>query len=313
MRRGLKQGILAVTAGILLGALGMLVLLRWERQRDREPEAPLRSPDPVAAAAPDPAGTPTEPEPSPAPAPTPDRTREAEALLTDFLQTQSGGWDLCFVSLPEGEPVRVSNAQGPMVSASLIKLPIMGAVLERVESGELTAEETEKRLELMITVSDNTAANELIRLLGGGDPEKGMEAVNDWCSRRGCGDTRLNRLMLADNGLQNYTSAADCARLLGEIYRGECVSAGASQKMLELLLGQTVKDRLPRGLPEGTPIAHKTGDLIGLCWADAGIVFSPGGDYILVVISDGKADESSAKNAAAELSRAVYESMNPAA
>ena len=308
MGRRWNQGIRILTAGLLLGALGILILLRWKQQATQA-AAPGMSP--AAVETPAPAESPAAPVRSPEPAASPDRTEEARTLLTDFLQGQSGGWDLCFLPLPEGEPVRVSNAEGPMVSASLIKLYIMGAVFERVESGELTAEETESLLRAMITASDNASANELIRLLGGGDPAAGMEAVNDWCRRQGCENTRMNRLMLAENGLQNYTDAADCAGLLTAIYRGDCVSTEASREMLALLLGQTVKDRLPRGLPEGTPIAHKTGDLIGLCWADAGIVFSPGGDYVLVVISDGRADEISAKNGAAELSRAVYEWMNP--
>ena len=81
--------------------------------------------------------------------------------------------------------------------------------------------------------------------------------------------------------------------------------------MLDLLLLQRVNDRIPAQLPEGTPVAHKTGDLVGLCWADVGIVFSPGGDYVLCVISDGQASEREAKSATAALSREVYALMNP--
>lgn len=198
-----------------------------------------------------------------------------------------------------------------MVSASLIKLPIMGAVYERLEQGSLDRESCDAWLGPMITVSDNASANALVRLLGDGDAAAGMAAVNEWCLRQGLKNTRQNRLMLENNGLQNYTSAADCARLLAAVYRGECVSPEADRQMLALLLRQEVKDRLPLGLPEGTAIAHKTGDLIGLCWADVGIIYSPGGDYILCVISDGQASELEAKSAAAELSRQIYELMNP--
>ena len=198
-----------------------------------------------------------------------------------------------------------------MVSASLIKLAIMGAVYEGMEQGRLDPGQCEAWLGPMITISDNGSANALVHLLGDGDETAGMAAVNAWCESQGLTNTRQNRLMLADNGLQNYTGAADCARLLAAIYRGDCVSPEASQKMLALLLQQQVNDRLPLGLPAGTPIAHKTGDLIGLCWADVGIVYSPGGDYVLCVISDGQASESEAKSAAAELSRQIYEMMNP--
>ncbi len=312
-----KRVLLALIAGILLGLLAFLVLTRYELRRAGElspaqSPAALESPAPTAEQ-PIPV-TPAEPEsppPSPEAAPAPDYAAAVGEIFDSFAQTQTGRWGLCFLALPDGEPVLRDGGGGPMVSASLIKLPVMAAVYEKLERGELDRETAERRLGPMITVSDNASANALIRLLGGGDEAAGMAAVNDWCARQGLGDTRLNRLMLVDNGLQNYTSAADCAALLAAVYRGDCVSPEASREMLALLLGQTVKDRLPRGLPEGTPIAHKTGDLIGLCWADVGIVFSPGGDYILCVISDGLAGELEAKDAAAALSRQIYDLLNP--
>ena len=49
--------------------------------------------------------------------------------------------------------------------------------------------------------------------------------------------------------------------------------------MLAHLLAQQVNDRIPQGLPEGTQCAHKTGDLLGLCCADVGIVFTPQTDF----------------------------------
>jgi beta-lactamase class A len=121
----------------------------------------------------------------------------------------------------------------------------------------------------------------------------------------------MNRLMLADNGLQNYTGAEDCARFLAAVYRGDCVSPEASREMLELLLAQTVNDRLPARLPEGMPVAHKTGDLSGLCCADVGIVFSPGGDYILCLICNDPPTDSRARDAIVRLSGQVYGIVNP--
>jgi hypothetical protein len=54
--------------------------------------------------------------------------------------------------------------------------------------------------------------------------------------------------------------------------------------MYALLKAQQVNDRLPRGLPPGTPIAHKTGDRIH--WAhDAGVITTPNGDVLLAVLT----------------------------
>ena len=298
-----KHWLLALLAGVLLGLLGVLLLMRSEPRPQAQPEAPgspAATPTPVTETAP--------PEPTLSPLPTPDPAGEA---LTAFASQQPGRWSLAWQRLPAGEPILVATDEEPMVSASLIKLYIMGAVYERLESGALEQEEVYPLLFAMITCSDNASANTLICLLGDGDETAGMAAVNDWCAREGYTQTRLNRLMLRDNGLQNYTTAGDCAAMLSAIYRGDCVSADASREMLSLLLQQTVNDRLPLGLPEGTPIAHKTGDLAGLCWADAGIVYSPGGDYILCVISDGTPSEREAKDAMASLSAQVYGIVNP--
>lgn len=307
MSRAGKQILLAVLLGVLLGSLGWLLLLRRGGSASPAPAlSPVPSSAPVILSTPQPT-----PEP-PTPQPVTSHTAEVRALFQSLLQSQSGRWDLYFAPLPEGEAVALSSDETPMVSASLIKLFVMGAVYERLEDGTLDRETADPLLRDSITVSDNFSANALIRLLGDGDAEAGMEAVNSWCARQGYNSTRLLRLMLQDNGLQNYTGAADCAALLSAICRGECVSPAASQEMLGLLLMQKVNDRLPRDLPPGTPVAHKTGDLIGLCWADVGVVFSPGGDYILCVISDGAASEVDAKTAAADLSRRIYDLMNPA-
>ena len=319
MTKRVRQGVLALMIGVLLGLLAALLLVR--ARMGGAPAGPAALPAPggteavsVPTAPPMPAGTPVPAaaEPSQTPvSPEPDRNEAVAELFRRFAGEHPGRWNLCFLALPDGEPVIWGSEEGPMVSASLIKLPIMGAVYEAVAAGSLDPAQCENWLGPMITVSDNGSANSLVLLLGGGDADKGMAAVNDWCLRQGLTDTRQNRLMLVDNGLQNYTGAADCARLLAAIYRGDCVSPEASREMLSLLLQQQVNDRLPLGLPEGTPIAHKTGDLIGLCWADVGIVYSPGGDYVLCVISDGQASEREAKSATAALSREVYALMNP--
>ena len=290
-----------VLAGVLLGLLGAVLL-----QREG-----MHMPEPTPSVTATPTAEPSPVPPSPTPVPTPEADPAVTAALDAFLRDRPGRWSLYFAPLPEGEPVYRAADRNPMVSASLIKLYIMGAVYERTERGTLDHETVYPLLYDMITVSDNAAANELIRLLGGGEAETGMGLVNDWCSRQGYLETRLNRLMLEENGLQNYTTAQDCGELLSAIYRGGCVSPAASEEMLSLLLQQTVNDRLPAGLPAGTPVAHKTGELIGLCWADAGIVYSPGGTYLLCLISDGTAGEGEAKTAMADLSRQIYEIMNP--
>ena len=172
-----KHWLLALLAGVLLGLLGVLLLMRSEPRPQAQPEAPgspAATPIPVTETAP--------PEPTPSPLPTPDPAGEA---LTAFASQQPGRWSLAWQRLPAGEPILVATDEEPMVSASLIKLYIMGAVYERLESGALEQEEVYPLLFAMITCSDNASANTLICLLGDGDETAGMAAVNDWCAREG--------------------------------------------------------------------------------------------------------------------------------
>ena len=78
--------------------------------------------------------------------------------------------------------------------------------------------------------------------------------------------------------------------------------------MLALLASQAINDRLPALLPEGTQVAHKTAN-----WSnathDAGIVFSPGATYVIVVLTDFGFQDDGAKPVA-QLSRAVYDYYN---
>ena len=252
-------------------------------------------------------------EPTPAAqssAPDPEVDTALELRLEQFLDGRDAEWDVWAEPLDHGAPAHAQRnvpEDGRMVSASLIKLFIMGAVYAEIEAGALAHDAVYPELRQMITVSDNDAANRLIRLLGGGDAAAGMAAVNAFAASIDCPDTRLNRLMLADNGLENDTSAADCAQILRLIYRGACVSETWSAEMLELLQTQTVNNRIPQQLPPETAVAHKTGDLPRLCSADVGIVFTPRGDYLLCVICNHSSEDAQTAEDIAALSRLVYD------
>lgn len=157
----------------------------------------------------------------------------------------------------------------------------------------------------MITVSDNASANDLTKLLGDGDEASGRSAVEAFARSIGCDSVQYNRLMLVENGTQNYVSAEDCATLLRMIYTGQCVSQDASKSMLDHLLAQQVNDRIPQGLSSDVKVAHKTGDLLGICCADVGIVFAPQGDYLLCIVCNNQSDQQSAIQTCVSITRAV--------
>lgn len=196
-----------------------------------------------------------------------------------------------------------------LVSASIIKLFIMAAVYDRVNQGFLDAESVYTDVYYMITVSSNEAANRLIRLLGDGDEAAGMAAVNAFAAGMGCQGTQLNRLMLVENGLQNYVTVQDCALLLRQIYEGTCVSTEYSALMLSILREQTSTDYIPAGVPQGVPIAHKTGNLIGYCHGDVGIVLDDTNPYIVCIICNAPYDMGVALNRIPQISALIYQHM----
>ena len=185
-----------------------------------------------------------------------------------------------------------------MQSASVVKVFIMGAVYDRVlypkdeahkvpYNGDLTS-----LLQAMITVSDNDAANRLIEVLGEGNFQKGAEVMREFCMEYGYVSTSIGRRFMESKPTgDNYTSVSDCRKILSDIYYGKCVNKEASEKMLGLLKGQKMRNKIPAGLPAGFSCANKTGEMpegygLGCIENDLAIVFGPEGDYVLCVLSN---------------------------
>lgn len=230
--------------------------------------------------------------------------------------------------LGTGERAEV-NADRRFTSASVIKIAVMATVLAEAEAGRLSlgdrlpappdarvpgsgvikdladAAEFSVRdlLTLMIIVSDNTATNLLIDLVG-------MDAVNAWCARHGLGSTVLARVMMdaaaRARGDENVTTPADVAALLTGLVRGGFLGEEGTAFALDALARQQLNDRLPRHLPPGVTLAHKTGELASVCH-DAGIVLPEDRDpIVLVAMTEGIASEADAAALIADAGRAVY-------
>jgi len=214
-------------------------------------------------------------------------------------------------------------------SASLIKLPILCAAFQAVHEGKISLSTTitlaradrrggsgilklapegsvltnRELLEDMIIHSDNTAAALIIRQLG-------YDYLQDTFTRLGLLDTQIHpdgfQLSAHHVSDDNMTSPRDMAFLLEKIYQRQLVSAEASDQMLDILKHQKLRDRLPRFLPAGWEIAHKTGLLRKACH-DVGIVFSPQGDYMICVLTSHDATYKMAKRFIASMGRITYD------
>lgn len=229
-------------------------------------------------------------------------------LETVLLQGQSGGMAAVYVeNLTTGDYVSISNQQ--MQSASLIKLFIAGCVYEHL--GEVQAQEsyegeTEELMRMMITVSDNDAANTLTTRLGQGNAAAGRAEVNQFCQNHGYAETYMGRMLLDFTAAEdNYTSADDCGSFMKAIYRQELAG---SESILAYMKQQERTGKLPAGVPEGVMTANKTGELTDV-ENDAAIVFTDTGAYSICVMMSGLPDAAAGRSVIRELSSVTYQYM----
>jgi beta-lactamase class A len=195
-----------------------------------------------------------------------------------------------FGSIVDGSPYSLDPADDSDSS-------LYARVGERVAVREL--------VDRMITRSSNLATNAVIAIVG---------AQNANATARRLGATRMKVLRGVEDtkayeaGRNNTTTARDLAALLAALERGEAASAASTDSMRSILLRQEFNDRIPAGLPPGTRVAHKTGEITAVAH-DAAIVYlsADRAPYILVVLTRGIRDPKTSASLAADISRLVYE------
>ena len=220
-----------------------------------------------------------------------DVVRRLDALVVKF-PGRAGVW----ISDPMSAVPLYTHDSGANVStASLYKLGVLMEAERRVDSGQLrysdpitigpgdvtdegsayepgTTLSLDDALEAMITVSDNGAALALWHLFG-------ASAIEASLVRAGMPD-----FLTFDGDGNTLTTPHATGMFFERLARKELVSISASDRMLARLERQTLNDRLPAQLPKQTVVAHKTGNLAGVLH-DAGIIFTPGGPRVVVVMT----------------------------
>ncbi len=211
-------------------------------------------------------------------------------------------------------------------SASLYKLWVMAVVFQWIESGRLSLDDkltqdvktlnekfkieensaerkegtvsysVKEALDLMITKSDNYSALLLVLKVR-------LAAIQGFLADYGLMESKIGTA----SGSPVIT-AYDTTLFFNKLYNGEFSNPQNTDKMLALLKGQVLNEKLPKNLPINTIIAHKTGELDGFSH-DAGIIYSPSADYIIVVLSK-STNPLGANERIANISKAVYDYFN---
>src|SRR3954453_6653558 len=111
---------------------------------------------------------------------------------------------------------------------------------------------------LMITVSSNLATNLLIEILGVANIRATVHEfhADGMNVLRGVEDQKA-----FDKGLNNTTTARGLAALLEILATGKAFGPESSKQMVAVLQQQTFNEGIPAGLPPGTRVAHKTGEI----------------------------------------------------
>lgn len=164
-----------------------------------------------------------------------------------------------------------------------------------IREGEITLS-VKEALDQMITISHNYAALLLTERVK-------LSKVASFLIENG-----FNESKVGTNGETPTTTPSDMALFFEKLYKGILVNKEYSQEMIDLLKAQTLNDKLPKYLPDSVGVAHKTGE-IEYYSHDAGIVFTPKGDYIIVILSESDYPPG-AEERIAQISKAVYDYFN---
>ena len=168
--------------------------------------------------------------------------------------------------------------------------------------GDVTSELSLRDLAvLMIVLSDNTAANILIELVG-------KESVNGTLTSLGFTKTRLQRKMMDLDALarseDNLSTPAEAARLMELLYRCEILNRAACDDILSLLK-RAEGSEIRKALPAELPVASKTGSIPGVRteWA---LVFLEQRPYVVVVMESYSLEDEAGRDLR-EVSRVLYD------
>lgn len=225
-----------------------------------------------------------------------------------------------------GEQLEINGSQ-PFPMASVFKIPILATAGKQLEQGKIslddrvTLNEADKSvgsgilqffqaglnptlrdlLTLMIIISDNTATDMSVDLLGGCDVvETTMHALglNDIFFSMNCkqllktlyppeirdlpvdqirawareNDILRDAAALSRGPDNNVSSANSMTRLVQMLFTGQIVDGAVKDALIDILLRQQLNQRLPRLLPSNVQFAHKTGTIGGFC-NDSGVMY----------------------------------------
>ncbi len=201
--------------------------------------------------------------------------------LLEKLSALDGKIGFYYKNLVSGEVIEY-NADEGFRPASVVKFPMFAEICRRAYDGRISLSDVvrvyddekvpgcgalrsfpgdmdvdiETLCKLMITISDNTATNVLIRYFG-------AESLTAGFREMGLAISSVNRRLydyeLESRGIQNVLTPREMGVLLEQIYRDEFVDKATSEYIKSVMLEQQIEHKLEM-LPTDIRVAHKTGE-----------------------------------------------------
>lgn len=212
------------------------------------------------------------------------------AALTVSLRDLFAEGDASVIVVDPNTEERLYSYGGEEVytAASVYKVFVAYSILQKVDAGELqmgssfAGTTVDGCLTDMISYSDNECAAEWLF-------QEGYPQMTELAAALGASSTSFD---IGDI----ETSPADVALFLTLLYRGELLSEASTDHLLTLMEEQIFRDGIPVGVAPDSAVADKIG-FLGTLSHDSAIVYSPRGDYILVIFTDGLDDTAIAEAA----------------
>ena len=242
-----------------------------------------------------------------------------EQKLEELTASFKGDVGVYVKHLKTGKEAAI-NADSIFPTASIVKVPILVKIFDKIEEGELsyrdslvysedriyggsglmqfykdsTTTDLRTLVALMISYSDNVTSLWNQELAGGG------EAINKLMTELGLEHTRVNsRTEGRDKDWEKYgwgqTTPREMASILEQIRKRELVSAAASDEMYRLLGNSFYQDYALSQVPPYVQAAAKQG-MVNKSRSELFMVNAPSGDYVCYIATKNNEDESWEEN-----------------
>jgi beta-lactamase class A len=224
-------------------------------------------------------------------------TMKVPIMIELFRQADAG-------TLRLDDPLPIRNEFHSIVDGSVYQLSVGDDSDAEVYKNIGKTMTLRELCEAMITVSSNFAANLLIEKVGAANVRATVTRLggDGMLVLRGVEDQKA-----FDKGMNNETTARALEVLMLRIAKGEAVGAKADAEMAAMLKRQKFHDAIPAGLPEGTVVGHKTGNITKI-HHDAAIVYGPR-PYVVVVLVRGIQEQKVSGPLIASISREVWNAI----